>query len=132
MDEVAMYLAAVGVEVETTRVPSNERSMWEPREVAFVPPLATPSVPLNDESERQEPLMAKQPPVRLIPSEPVEVAVRLKRVKSSPPVNVVVAAEPKVAAPVELLSARAETEDVAVGELVAMYKLLAIEGKVQG
>lgn len=75
-------------------------------------------------------LIEKQPPVRLIPCDPVEVALRLKRVKSRPPVKVVVAAEPKVAAPVEPLKKSAATEEVAVRLEVAKYKLFAMERNV--
>jgi hypothetical protein len=50
---------------------------------------AVPSATLG----RQVPLTAKHPPVRLMPCDPVEVAVRLNLVKSRPPTKVEVADE---------------------------------------
>jgi hypothetical protein len=60
------------------------------------------------------------------PPETVFVAddpVRLRYVAWTPPVKVVVAGEPKVAAPLWLLKVRAATEEVARAEEVAMYRV---------
>ena len=72
--------------------------------------------------ERHVPLIAKHPAARFQPFAAVEVAVvevRLSAVPWIPPVNVEVEGEPKVAAPVEALNARAATDEVAVAVEVA-------------
>ena len=75
--EVARYAAAVGVEVETMRVPSNERSMWEPRELALVPPFAIESVP----DERTPEALEETTPAPRVENWTVPVAI------SVPPMN---------------------------------------------
>ena len=65
----------------------------------------------------QVPDTEKHPPARSIPRANVEVAavpVTLRYADWTPPVNVVVAGEPNVAAPVVPLKARAATVDVAL------------------
>src|SRR3989344_7967834 len=84
-----------------------------------------PVLPLKDAAPpppTHVPFTAKQPLVRFMPCDPVEVAVRLNRVKSIPPENVVVAGEPKVKAPVEELMAAAATDEVAPYVEVAREK----------
>lgn len=95
-----------------------------------MPPDATPSVPEMVERERHEPEMEKQPAAISRPRAKVEVALvpeRLRYVPVKPPVNVVVAGEPKVAAPVVPLKATAAVVEVAEYEDVAIKRLLEME-----
>ena len=87
-----------------------------------------PAVPDGRESPamRHEPEMEKHPPARSMPRAKVEVAavpVMLRYGDSMPPVNVVVAGEPKVKAPLVPLIAAAATVEVAEYVEVARKKL---------
>ena len=111
--------------METTDVPLKERSMWEPRDVALVPPLRTGRTPLTwlvretvpprFERLKQLLLILKQPAASEMPSACVDVAapVTFRFSSETLPVNVLVAGEPKVAAPVDPLNVSAGTVEVA-------------------
>ena len=87
--------------------------------IVFVPEkyATCPVVPVKLEAVRQTPLIAKHPPVILIPLAKVDVAevlVTFSAVVCTPPVKVEVAGEPKVAAPVVPLKASAAVVEVAL------------------
>src|SRR5689334_10361636 len=73
---------------ELARLRPSVPEVVKPPPVSVLSVLTWVTVPPPPLPPMHEPFMAKQPPVRLIPLEPVEVAERLKRVKSMPPAKV--------------------------------------------
>jgi hypothetical protein len=81
------------------------------------------AVPPREERVRQLFDIAKQPPVRLMPWLPVEVAEMAKRERLRPPEKVDVESEPKVAAPVIAWKESMAVVEVALGAVVVAVEV---------